>query len=146
SVDITVYGRGAHGSRPHMAIDPIVIGAKIVVALQTIVSREVKPGDHAVVTVGAFHAGTKNNIIPDDAKLLLTVRAYKQEVRDHLIASIRRIAKAEAMSAGAVKDPLVEVTESTPATYNDPDLTKRLGTALAASLGAQRIQQMDPDF
>src|SRR3954465_3440622 len=112
SVNITVYGRGAHGSRPHLAIDPIVIAAKIVLGLQTIVSREIKPGDHAVLTVGAIHAGTKNNIIADEAKLLLTVRAYKPEVRNHLIESIRRVAKAEAMSAGAVKEPLVEVPET----------------------------------
>ena len=146
SVNITVYGRGAHGSRPHMAIDPIVIGAKIVLGLQTIVSRETKPGDHAVITVGAFQAGTKNNIIPDEARLLITVRAYKPAVRDHLIASIRRVAKAEAMSAGAVKEPLVEVPETTPATYNDPELTKRLAAALTKSLGDQNVKELEPDF
>lgn len=146
SVNITIYGRGAHGSRPHMAIDPIVIGAKIVLALQSIVSREVKPGDHAVITVGSFQGGTKNNIIPDTAKLLITVRAYKPEVRDHLLASIKRIAKYEALSAGAVKEPLVEVPETTPATYNDPDLTKRIAAALTKSLGATNVEQLDPDF
>jgi amidohydrolase len=146
SVNITVYGRGAHGSRPHIAIDPIVIAAKIVLGLQTIVSREIKPGDHAVITVGAIHAGTKNNIIPDEAKLLLTVRAYKPEVRNHLIESIKRVAKAEAMSAGAVKEPLVEVPETTPATYNDPELTKRLAATLAKSLGQNNVQQLEPDF
>ncbi len=146
SVDITIYGRGAHGSRPHMAIDPIVIGAKIVLGLQTIVSREIKPGDHAVITVGAFNAGTKNNIIPDQAKLLITVRAYKPEVRDHLIASIKRVAKAEAMSAGAIKEPLVELPEATPATYNDPELTKRLASALTKSLGAANVKELEPDF
>src|SRR6185369_14489654 len=130
SVNITVYGRGAHGSRPHMAIDPIVIGAKIVLGLQTIVSREVKPGDHAVITVGAFQAGTKNNIIPDTAKLLLTVRAYKPEVRTHLMEAISRVAKAESMAGGAVKEPLIEHTETTPATYNDPELTAKVAAAL----------------
>ena len=146
SVDITIYGRGAHGSRPHVAIDPIVIGAKIVLGLQTIISREIKPGDHAVITVGAFNAGTKNNIIPDQAKLLLTVRAYKPEVRDHLIASIQRVAKGEAMSAGAAKEPLVELTETTPATYNDPELTKRVAAALTKSLGSANVKEMEPDF
>jgi hippurate hydrolase len=146
SVDITIYGRGAHGSRPHMAIDPIVIGAKIVLGLQTIVSREIKPGDHAVITVGAFNAGTKNNIIPDQAKLLLTVRAYKPEVQDHLIASIKRVARAEAMSAGAIKEPLVEIPETTPATYNDPELTKRLAGALTKSLGQANVKEVEPDF
>lgn len=146
SVDITIYGRGAHGSRPHMAIDPIVIGARIVLALQTIISREIKPGDHAVITVGAFQAGTKNNIIPDTAKLLITVRAYKPEVRDHLLASIQRIAKAEALAAGAPKQPLVEIPETTPATYNDPELTKRIASALTKTLGATNVQQLEPDF
>lgn len=146
SVNITIYGRGAHGSRPHMAIDPIVIGARIVLGLQTIVSREVKPGDHAVITVGAFQAGTKNNIIPDTAKLLLTVRAYKPAVRDQLIASIKRVAKAEALASGATKEPLVEIPETTPATYNDPDLTKRLADALTKSFGAQNVKELEPDF
>jgi amidohydrolase len=146
SVNITIYGRGAHGSRPHLAIDPIVIGARIVLGLQTIVSREVKPGDHAVITVGAFQAGTKNNIIPDTAKLLLTVRAYKPAVRDQLIASIRRVAKAEALASGATKEPLVEIPETTPATYNDPDLTKRLAGALTKSLGAENVKELEPDF
>jgi amidohydrolase len=146
SVNITVYGRGAHGSRPQMAIDPIVIGAKIVLGLQTIISREITPGDHAVITVGAFQAGTKNNIIPDEAKLQLTVRAYKPEVRNHLIASIRRVAKAEAMAGGAIKDPLVEITETTPAMYNDPELTKRLAGALTKELGAANVEELGPDF
>jgi amidohydrolase len=145
SVDITVYGRGAHGSRPHVAIDPIVIGAKIVLGLQTIVSREIKPGDHAVITVGAFNAGTKNNIIPDNAKLLLTVRAYKPEVRNHLMEAITRVTKAEAMAAGA-REPLIENPETTPATYNDPELTKRLAGALVKSLGESNVKEMEPDF
>jgi len=145
SVDITIYGRGAHGSRPHVAIDPIVIGAKIVLGLQTIVSREVKPGDHAVITVGAFNAGTKNNIIPDNAKLLLTVRAYKPEVRNHLMEAITRVTKAEAMGAGA-REPLIEHPETTPATYNDPEMTRRLAGALAKSLGATNVKEMEPDF
>jgi hippurate hydrolase len=146
SVNITIYGRGAHGSRPHMAIDPIVIGAKIVLGLQTIVSRETRPGDHAVITVGSFHAGTRNNIIPDDAKLQLTVRAYKPAVRDHLIEGIKRVTSAEAEAGGATKAPLIEVTESTPATYNDPELTKRVAGALTASLGAQNVKEFEPDF
>lgn len=146
SVNITVYGRGAHGSRPHMAIDPVVIGAKIVLALQTIVSREIRPGDHAVITVGSFHAGTKSNIIADDAKLQITVRSYKPEVRKQLLEAIKRVAKFEAMAGGAVREPLVEFPESTPATYNDPELTKRLAGALAKSLGAQNVQEIGPDF
>lgn len=146
SVNITVYGRGGHGSRPHVTIDPIVIASRMVLAFQTIVSREITPGDHAVVTVGAFQAGTKNNIIPDEAKLQLTVREYKPEVREKLLAAIRRIAKYEALAGGAVREPLVEVTESTPATYNDPDLTNRLAATLTSSLGKDRVKQLPPDF
>jgi hippurate hydrolase len=146
SVNITIHGRGAHGSRPQIAIDPIVIGARIVLALQTIVSREITPGDHAVITVGAFQAGTKNNIIPDEAKLLLTVRAYKPEVRDHLLQAITRVAKAEALAGGAVREPSIEHPETTPATYNDPDLTKRVAGALTAALGDRNVKELDPDF
>ena len=93
---ITIYGKGGHGSAPHTAIDPIVIAARTILALQTIVSREVKPGEMAVVTVGYIHAGTKNNIIPDQAELGLTVRTYKAEVRKQILAAITRITKAEA--------------------------------------------------
>ncbi len=146
SVTITIFGRGAHGSRPHLAIDPIIIGSKIVLGLQTIVSREIKPGDHAVITVGSFQAGTKHNIIAEQARLLITVRAYKPEVREHLLASIKRVARAEALAAGAEKEPLVEIPESTPALYNDPDLTNRLGAALAKSLGPDNVKQLEPDF
>lgn len=146
SVDITVYGRGGHGSRPHVTIDPIVIAAKVVLGLQTIVSREIRPGDHAVITVGSIHAGTKNNIIPDETKLQLTVRAYKPEVRKQLLAAIERVARAETMSAGAPREPLVQITESTPATYNDPELTKRVAAALTKSLGASNVKALDPDF
>src|SRR6195256_7065623 len=97
SVRITIYGKGGHGSQPNSTIDPIVIAARTVVALQTIVSREVKPGEVAVVTVGYFQAGTKNNIIPDQAELGLTVRSYKTDVRKQALAAITRITKAEAM-------------------------------------------------
>jgi amidohydrolase len=146
SVNITVYGRGAHGSRPQAAIDPIVIAAKIILGLQTIISREITPGDHAVITVGSIQAGTKNNIIPDEAKLFLTVRAYKPEVRDQLIAAIKRVAKGEAVASGTVQEPLVEITETTPATYNDPQLTDRLAAALVKSLGRSNVEKMEPDF
>src|SRR5579885_2004807 len=113
SLRMTIYGKGGHGSAPHTAIDPIVIAARTILALQTIPSREVKPGDMAVVTVGYIRAGTKNNIIPDDAELGLTVRTYKAEVRAHVLAAIARIAKAEAEAAGAPREPLIEHYEST---------------------------------
>jgi hippurate hydrolase len=142
SVDITVRGVGAHGSAPHMGKDPIVIGAQIVNALQTLVSRETNPLDAGVVTVGAFNAGFKHNIIPDEAKLQITVRSYKDEVRDSLLSGIKRIAEAQAVSAGLPPElaPIVTVeSDYTPATYNDPDMAARVMGAVAAELGGERV-------
>jgi amidohydrolase len=145
TVNITVFGKGGHGAYPHKTIDPVVIAARIVVALQTIVSREVNPLDPAVVTVGSFHAGTKSNVIADEAKLALTVRSYKDDVQRHLLASIERIARAEAAAAGAPREPTVEVEpDEAHATYNDPALVKRLTPALARTLGAQRVEETPP--
>jgi hippurate hydrolase len=144
SVDVTIYGKGGHGAYPHMTVDPIVIAARTVVALQTIVGRENNPLDPAVVTVGSIHGGTKHNIIPDEVKLQLTVRSYKDDVRKHLLEAIARIAKGEAAAAGAPKEPKIEVIDGTPATYNDPALTKRLADMLARSLGASRLEERQP--
>ena len=116
SVDITVFGRGGHGAQPQNTVDPIVIAARIVLALQTIVSREINPLDPAVITVGTIHGGTKNNIIPDEVKLELTVRSYKPEVRKHLLASIERVASGEAVAGGAPRAPLVKVEPAANAT------------------------------
>src|SRR5271168_3732467 len=113
SLKITIYGKGGHGSAPNTAIDPIVIAARTILALQTIASREVKPGEMAVVTVGYIRAGTKNNIIPDEAELGLTVRTNKPEVRRQVLAAVARITKAEAEAAGAPREPLVEHYEGT---------------------------------
>src|SRR5579859_1397981 len=113
SLRITIYGKGGHGSAPHTAVDPIVIAARTILALQTIVSREVKPGEMAVVTVGYVQAGTKNNIIPDHAEMGLTIRTRKAEVRQQILAAITRITKAEAMAAGAPREPMVERYEGT---------------------------------
>jgi len=144
SVDVTIYGKGGHGAYPHMTVDPIVIAARTVVALQTIVGRENNPLDPAVVTVGSIHGGTKHNIIPDEVKLQLTVRSYKDDVRKHLLEAIARIAKGEAAAAGAPKEPKVEVIDGTPATYNDPALTKRLADMLARALGPSRLEERQP--
>jgi hippurate hydrolase len=146
SVDITVYGVGGHGSTPHRTIDPIVIASRIVTTLQTIVSREIDPLDSAVVTVGTFHAGTKRNIIPDEAKLELTVRAYKPEVRQRVLDAIARICKAEAAAAGAVKEPLVDLGlgEGYDVVINDPALTERLASMLEGALGKSRVMKMEP--
>ena len=145
SVDITIYGRGGHGSAPQNTVDPIVIAARTVLALQTIVSRENDPRDPAVVTVGSIHGGSKHNIIPDEVKLQLTIRSYKEEVRNKLLAAITRIAKAEAAAAGAPKEPLVVVDPGrTYATYNDPALSKRLTGAFARTFGANNVVDFAP--
>ena len=144
SVDITVFGKGGHGSAPETTVDPVVIAAKIVLALQTIVSRENSPQNPAVVTVGAIHGGTKNNIIPDSVKLQLSVRSYKDEVREHLLAAIERVAKGEAMASGAPREPEVRLVESTHATYNDPDVSRRLVGALTKNLGGRSVVESSP--
>jgi len=144
SIKITIFGKGGHGSAPEKSIDPIVIGAKIVLALQTIPSREVKPGEPVVVTVGYFQAGLKNNIIPDEAKLGLTVRTYDQNVRKHVLASIDRIVKGEAEAAGVQKLPLIVHDEATDAVYNDPALAKRMSAVLVEALGKDNVEQEPP--
>lgn len=144
SIRITIYGKGGHGAQPHTTIDPILIAARTAVTLQTIVSREIKPGDAAVITIGYIQAGTKNNIIPDDAQMGLTVRSFKPEVRQHLLAAIERVAKAEAMAAGAEKMPLVEKYESTSAVYNDQALTKHLAGTLENVLGKGSVVTEEP--
>lgn len=144
SVNVTIYGRGGHGATPHLTVDPIVIAARTVLALQTIVSREENPLDPAVMTVGSIHGGAKHNIIPDEVKLLITVRTYKEEVRRRILASIERIAKAEAAAAVAPRPPKVEVTEGTPATYNDPALTRRIAAALAKAFGEANVVEGQP--
>jgi amidohydrolase len=144
SVDLTIYGRGGHGAYPQATVDPVVIAARTVLALQTIVSRETKPTDPAVVTVGSIHGGTKHNIIPDEVKLQITVRSYKDEVRKHVLAAIDRIAKAEAAAAGAPKPPKMEVSEGTNAVYNDPALTKRVSATLAKVFGPSNVVEAEP--
>jgi len=140
SLRVTIYGKGAHGALPEASIDPVVIAARTVLALQTIVSREVAPGQAAVVTVGYIHAGTKNNIIPDQAELGLTVRTYNPAVRTHVLASIDRIVKAEAEAAGAPRAPLVDRYESTSALYEDPYLVKRLTPVLESTLTKDNVE------
>ncbi|MBT0669104.1 amidohydrolase [Novosphingobium profundi] len=138
SVDILVKGRGGHGAYPHTTIDPIVLGSAIVMRLQTLASREIDPKDPVVVTVGSFHAGTKHNIIPDQAKLELTVRSYSDETRKHLLEGISRIARGEALASGVAEPdlPVVGVKELyTRATWNTPDFTEKELTHLQGALG-----------
>jgi amidohydrolase len=144
SLRLTIYGKGGHGALPNTTIDPIVIAAKTILSLQTIVSREVKPGQAAVITVGYIHAGTKNNIIPDEAELGLTVRTYNPEVRKQILAAIARIAKAEADAAGAPREPSIEHYEGTNAVYNDPALARRLGSTLESALGKENVAAAEP--
>jgi amidohydrolase len=144
SLRITIYGKGGHGSAPHTAIDPIVIAARTILALQTIASREVKPQEMAVVTVGYIQAGTKNNIIPDQAELGLTVRTNKPEVRKQVLAAIARITKAEAEAAGTPRPPRVDRYEETDVVYNNPALAERLRPVLESSLGKKNVVTAEP--
>lgn len=146
SLRITIYGKGGHGSAPHSTVDPIVLAARTILALQTIVSREVTPGEVAVVTVGYVHAGTKNNIIPDHAELGLTVRSYKPEVRKQVLAAISRIAKSEAEAAGAPRAPEIQQYEGTDAVYNNPALAEHMKEVLGAALGTNRVVETEPDL
>jgi hippurate hydrolase len=140
SVDITVKGKGGHGAAPHTTVDPIVLAARIVLDLQTLVSRETNPTDPAVVTVGSIHGGTKHNIIPSEVKLQLTVRSTKDSVRKHLLEGIKRIAEGCAKAANA-PEPIVKVdtSEYTPALYNDPTLAKRIVGVFREALGAENV-------
>lgn len=144
SVDITIFGKGGHGAWPHTTIDPIVIAARTIVSLQTIVAREVDPINPAVITVGSIHGGTKHNIIPDQVHLQLTVRSFKDEVRKHLLSAIERVTRAEAAAAGAPTPPAVRVTPGVTATYNDPKLTMRLAGALRRNLGEANVVEVPP--
>lgn len=148
SVDIKVRGVGGHGAAPETTKDPIVVAAEIVVALQTIVSRENSPLDPAVITVGSIHGGSKHNIIPDEVNLQLTVRAYSEDVRKRMLVSIERIAKGIALAAGIPADraPIVKVSDVqfTAATYNDPALTERLAGVFSKALGAENVVKLPP--
>jgi len=143
SVDVIMRGRGGHGARPEATRDPVVAAAEFIMAIQTIVSRETSPLDPAVVTVGSIHGGTKNNIIPDEVRLQLSVRTYKEEVRQRILASLERIARGIALARGIPEDraPIVRPsdTEVTPALYNDPALTERVVGALQKSLGSENV-------
>jgi len=148
SVDIKIRGVGGHGAAPETTKDPIVVAAEIVLALQTIVSRENSPLDPAVITVGSIHGGSKHNIIPDEVNLQLTVRAYREEVRTRMLASIERITKGVALAAGIPADraPIVTVsnTQFTAATYNDPAMTERLAGVFTKAFGADNVVKLPP--
>jgi hippurate hydrolase len=142
-VDIVIKGRGGHGASPETTIDPIVIAAKLILDLQTIVSREMKPIHPAVVTVGSIHGGTKHNVISDECRLQLTLRSLTPEVRKQLQDAVRRKAFAAAESAGA-PEPTIEVSEGTPALHNDPELTERVAGTLKRVFGEKQVVEGDP--
>ena len=145
AVEITVFGRGGHGARPHQANDPVVTAAYLVTSLQTLVSRRVDPQAAAVVTVGSFHAGHKGNVIPDSAKLQLTVRSYSDAVRNVLIDGIRQLAADVCKAHRCPKPPKVSIREAyTPAVYNDPGLAARAGAVFRAALGEQALGAVAP--
>lgn len=148
SINVTIRGMGGHGASPQSTKDPVVMAAEFITALQTIVSREDSPLDPVVVTVGSIHGGTKRNIIPDEVQLQLTVRTYKPEVRKRVLASIERIARGIALTAGVPEDraPVFELLagESVASTYNDPVLTERLAAALTKGMGEANVIRIDP--
>jgi amidohydrolase len=145
SVDITVHGRGGHGSAPHTTVDPIVLSARIILDLQTIVSRETNPTDPCVVTVGSIHGGTKHNVIPNEVKLQITVRTTKDAVRKHTLEAIERIAKAAAQGAGAPEPEVkIDTNEFTPALLNNPPLTRKTVALFKEVLGADKVYERPP--
>jgi hippurate hydrolase len=146
SVDIVVHGKGGHGARPHETIDPVVIGSEIVMALQTIVSRRIRPDEKAVVTVGKFSAGTKHNIIPPDATLLLTVRSYADETRKSLLGEIERVARQIAKAHRAPRAPEVRYGMGLPAAYNDPAFTQKVRARFVATLGEENVKTHNPSL
>ncbi len=149
SIDIKVLGVGAHGAAPHMSIDPVVIASMMVMELQTIVSRNLKPIDAAVVTVGAIKGGIKHNIIPDEVTLKLTVRTYTQEVRQMIHRRIREIARGVAIAAGLPDDKMPEVVvpdSYTPANYNTPELVDRMWSSAAKAIGETNVLEAEPQM
>lgn len=144
SLKVTVYGKGSHGSMPHLGIDPVVLASSIVMRLQTLVAREIAPSQFGVVTVGSLQAGTKSNIIPDHAVLLLNIRAYDQAVREKLLAGIERIVKGECVVAGSPKEPEFELYDSYPLTDNDAAVTERVTQAFVDHFGQDRVETLAP--
>ena len=148
SVDIRVFGKGGHGAYPHTTVDPIVLASRIVLALQTITSRELSPLEPSVVTVGSIHGGTKHNVISNEVKLQMTLRSYNPQVREAQIAALQRLTAGIAMSVGLEPELYPEVTvyqqESIPSTYNDPEQTAKVRQAIENALGKDKVQDTLP--
>lgn len=143
-IRVKVFGKGSHGSMPHLGVDPVVLASAIVSRLQGIVSREIAPSQFGVVTVGSLQAGTKANIIPDDATMLLNIRAYDNEVREKLLAAIDRIVKAECEASGSPKAPEIELYESYPLTDNDVTVSDHVTDAFRGYFGEDRVEKLAP--
>ncbi len=139
SIRITVFGKGSHGSMPHLGVDPVVLAAAVVLRLQSIVSREVPPGEFAVVTVGALNAGSTSNVIPDRAQLLVNLRTYDTATRERVIAAVERVVRGECAAAGSPQEPTFEYYDQFPLTDNDPVVTARVTAAFTAHFGADRV-------
>jgi hippurate hydrolase len=144
SLQIRLFGRGAHGSMPQASIDPVVMAAATVMRLQTIVSREVAAAEAAVVTIGALQAGTKENVIPDEAIIKLNVRTFDEGVRKRVLAAIERIVNAEAEASGAPRKPEITTLDHYPLNVNDRDASKRVVDAFRAHFGAKRVRETGP--
>jgi hippurate hydrolase len=144
SFEIRMFGRGAHGSMPEASIDPVVMAASTVLRLQTIVSREVAPAQSAVVTIGALQAGTKENVIPDEAVIKLNVRTFDEDVRTHVLAAIERIVAAEAQASGAPRPPEITTLDRYQLVRNDADAAARVRSAFQEHFGADRVVDISP--
>ena len=144
SMRVIVHGAGSHGSMPHLGVDPVVLAAAIVTRIQTLVAREIAPGDFGVVTVGALHAGTSANIIPDRAELALNFRAYSDQILDHLVDGVQRIVRAECEAARSPEPAQFEQFNRYPVTDNGPELAERVRQAFVGQFGPDRVEQMDP--
>lgn len=142
SLRITIHGTGSHGSMPHLGVDPVVIAAAVIMRLQTVVAREIAPGDFGVLTVGSVQAGLKANIIPAEAVLLVNIRAYDLTVRETILGAIERIVRAECQAARCPREPDIEITESFPLTDNDAEVTAIVTRAFVEHFGAQRVHEL----
>lgn len=146
SLEVTLFGRGAHGSMPEKSIDPVVMAASFVMRLQAVVSREVAMTDSAVLTVGTLQAGESDNVIPDQALLRLNVRTFKDQRRERVLSAIKRILEAEASASGAPKPPEFSVLGEWPLTHNDEGATAKLVEALTRRFGGDRVQELPGPF
>jgi hippurate hydrolase len=142
AVDVTIFGRGGHGGKPQLTVDPVVLAARSILGIQTIVSRETDPLSPAVVTIGSIHGGNAGNVIPDEVRMQMSVRTYDDKVRKRILASIKRQVDAEAAAADAPSPPSIKVIPGSEAVYNDPQLTTRLVDVLRQNLGVESVLEM----